>query len=107
MLPDALVALLSVVSNSKTQRVLTLSPFSLQNQHPARLALSDALAAVAGVTFDTKAKVMQKLWIYVKSHNLSNPEQPHLVRCNEALEKVRRARQRIVGQLLRMGAPSD
>lgn len=50
-------------------------------------------ALLGGVTFDSRPKVLQRLWMYVKSNNLngSDPGVAHIVKCNAALQNVRGA----------------
>lgn len=50
--------------------------------------LSENLAAVVGQEILPRPQVIQKLWVYIKEHNLQNPDDKREVICDELLQKV-------------------
>jgi upstream activation factor subunit UAF30 len=52
------------------------------------LRLSPELAAVAGAGPLSRAEVVSKVWDYIKSHNLQNPENRREILADDKLRKV-------------------
>jgi chromatin remodeling complex protein RSC6 len=50
--------------------------------------ISDALAAVIGPGPLPRTKVTQKLWDYIKKHNLQHPVKKRLIKPDDKLSKV-------------------
>ena len=52
------------------------------------LAVSDDLAAVVGAGPMPRSEVVKKLWVYIKSNNLQDPNKKRNIIADEKLKKV-------------------
>lgn len=52
------------------------------------MKVSDELAAVVGQGPMPRSEVVKQLWVYIKSHNLQDPENKRDINADEKLEKV-------------------
>lgn len=50
--------------------------------------LSSELAAVVGVATASRPAVVKLLWVYIKEHDLQNPENKREIRNDEAMQAV-------------------
>lgn len=50
--------------------------------------LSDDLRKVVGKDVLSRPEVIQRLWVYIREHNLQNPEDKRQIKCDELLKKV-------------------
>jgi len=62
----------------KKRRVGTQAPFRL----------SEDLAAIVGTDILPRPQVTQALWVYIKRHDLQNPEDKREIMCDDMLKKV-------------------
>jgi upstream activation factor subunit UAF30 len=56
------------------------------SQPPYRL--TEALQAVVGKDILPRPQVVQALWVYIKEHNLQNPDDKRQILCDEKMKKV-------------------
>lgn len=52
------------------------------------MVISDDLAVVVGKGPMARSEVVKKLWVYIKAHNLQDPENKRNINADEALQKV-------------------
>ena len=52
------------------------------------LNVSDDLAAVVGPGPMPRSEVVKKLWVYIKEHNLQDPENKRNIKADDNLKKV-------------------
>ncbi len=52
------------------------------------LTVSDELAAVVGNGPMPRSEVVSKLWVYIKKHNLQDPQNKRNINADENLKKV-------------------
>lgn len=52
------------------------------------LKVSPELAAVVGEGPMARSEVVKKLWVYIKEHNLQDPENKRNIKADENLKKV-------------------
>lgn len=55
---------------------------------PSRYQLPKSLRDLLGLQYETRARVLHLLWVYIKSHNLMNPSQPQMVGLDDTLQGV-------------------
>lgn len=54
-----------------------------------KFKLQPPLARLLGIHQDTKPKIVEALWQYIKTHKLQDPHERDHINCDMYLEKVR------------------
>ena len=52
------------------------------------LTPSPALAAVVGATPLPRTEIISKMWVYIKEHNLQDPDNKRMINADDKLAKV-------------------
>ncbi|KAE9548458.1 hypothetical protein FO519_008327, partial [Halicephalobus sp. NKZ332] len=60
---------------------------SLDHQ-PMKYKLQSNLAKLLGIALETRPRVIEALWQYVRSHNLQDPKAKDYINCDDMLEKI-------------------
>ncbi|PIC51488.1 hypothetical protein B9Z55_001983 [Caenorhabditis nigoni] len=57
----------------------------LLDNHPSKFKLHPRLAKVLGIAADTRPKIIEALWQYIKTHGLQDPQERDIINCDTFL----------------------
>ncbi|CCD65137.1 SWI/SNF chromatin-remodeling accessory subunit 2 [Caenorhabditis elegans] len=59
----------------------------LLDNHPAKFKLHPRLAKVLGIATETRPKIIEALWQYIKTHGLQDPQERDIINCDTFLSQ--------------------
>lgn len=74
-------------------------------EYPDKFKLSPQLAAVLGVTEESKPGAVVSLWQYIRYHDLQDVDEKRLIKCNEPLFNLFKREKIMLPQLVELLAP--
>lgn len=66
-------------------RPVTCRILLLLDNHPAKFKLHPRLAKVLGMAAETRPKIIEALWQYIKTHSLQDPQERDIINCDTFL----------------------